>query len=293
MVFCLILVISLLHISCANERRSQLYVDNHIEFDTITVSERQHLDRDTQNPYCDIHISFVFPVDSRKVSTDTLQRFFVESVFGVAYRELSPADAVQQYVRTFIENFNTDARIFREDVQTLMAMRINDNNTFASNEEFLPDENYFSYYERLSNTITYNQHGILAFQVVRSNKRGGTIAFRSYHNYVFNLQTGKQMVEYDIFNSDFELELQRFIIASLLEQNGVRTISELENIGFFGIEEIVPNGNFLICDRGITYTFNKGEYSIDQISAPVVFIPYRAIRSLLRRGTVVARLADL
>ena len=289
-IFALFLVISLLHISCENERRAPIYVDNYIDFDTITVIERHHLSGDTLNPHCEIRINFVFPVSSKNISVDTLQRFFVESVFGVSFSELSPEEAVQRYVQVYIENYIANARIFSETAREHIATA---RTTDGVHEERLMSDVFFSYYETLSNTITYNQHGVLAFQVKQSNKRGGFFAFDSFRNYVIDLQTGEQVTEYDIFNPEFEIALQRLIIASLLEQNGVRTIDELEELGFFGIEEIVPNGNFLLCDSGITYTFNKGEYSVYQIDAPVVFIPYRNIRTLLRRDSVAARLADL
>ena len=287
---CLFFIIALLHISCENERQAPIYVDNYIEFDTITVVERHHLAGDTLNPFCEIRINFVFPVSSKSVSVDTLQRFFVESVFGVSFSELSPKEAVQRYVQLYIENYIAAARIFSETAREHIATA---RTTDGVHEERLMNDVFFSYSETLSNTITYNQHGVLAFQVKQSNKRGGFIAFDSFRNYVIDLQTGTQVTEYDIFNPEFEIALQRLIIASLLEQNGVRTIDQLEELGFFGIEEIVPNGNFLLDDRGITYTFNKGEYSVYQIDAPVVFIPYRNIRTLLRRDSVAARLADL
>jgi hypothetical protein len=291
-IIALFFVISLLHIACANEKRSPIYVDNYIEFDTITVIERHHLSGDTLNPsYCEVRINFVFPISSKKISVDTLQHFFVESVFGLEFSELSPLDAVHNYTRRFIENYIADARIFSENAREHTAnARMSD---IGAREEYLMNDVFFSYYEKLSNVITYNQHGILAFQVKQSNKRSGFIAFDSFRNYVIDLQTGTQVTEYDIFNSGYDIALQRIIIASLLEQNGVRAIDELENLGFFGIEEIVPNGNFLLDDNGITYTFNKGEYSVYQINAPVVFIPFGAIRALLRRDGVAARLADL
>lgn len=55
----------------------------------------------------------------------------------------------------------------------------------------------------------------------------------------------------------------------------------------------MPNNNFLLTDKGITYTFNKGEYSAYQLQVPQVFIPYGAIRSLLRENTIVSMLSQL
>ena len=71
----------------------------------------------------------------------------------------------------------------------------------------------------------------------------------------------------------------------------MKSVEELEDLGFFGVQEIVPNRNFLLTEKGITYTYNKGEYSAYQLDAPEVFIPYSAIRSLLRENTPAAKLA--
>ncbi|MDR0333513.1 MAG: RsiV family protein [Dysgonamonadaceae bacterium] len=286
---CLFFVASLFFISCKNEKRSTPIVDNQIEFDTITVAERHHLANDTINPYCEIHINFVFPISSEKISVDTLRHFFVESVLGVAYKKLTPLDAVKKYVQSYIENYNTDARIYRENVQDFLAMNLMIPGMY---DDEPIDDIFHSYYESLSNTITYNQNGILAFQVKQSNSRGGFISFDSFRNYVLNLHTGEQITEFEIFNPAYDTALQNIIIASLLEQNSVKSVEELENLGFFGIQEIVPNGNFLLDDQGITYTYNKGEYSAYQLDAPEVFIPYSSIRSLLRRGSVVSKLID-
>jgi hypothetical protein len=292
-IICLLFTASLLFVACANDRRSPFLSANHIDFDTITVVERHHLSGDTLNPYCEIRINFIFPVSSEEISVDTLQRFFVESVFGLTFREFEPFDAVRKYVQAYIANYIADARTFRESVRDFLAMRERTADMNVYDEGLPISDVFFSYYEDLSNVITYNQHGILAFQVKQSNRKGDFISFDSFRNHVIDLHTGTRIIEFDIFNPGYDRALQSLIIASLLEQNGVRSIDELEDIGFFGIEEIVPNGNFLLDDKGITYTFNKGEYSVYQIDAPTVFIPYSSIRSLLRGNTVVARLADL
>ena len=287
----LFFAVLLLHISCANEKRSAVDVDNHIDFDTISVVERHHLGGDTDNPYCEIRISFVFPVSSENLSIDTLQRIFVENVFGTTLRELSPTDAVQRFVQAHIESYLTAAQIFSERSTVLLPnVQLSE---FSRHEEYLQSDTFFSLYESLENEITFNQHGIIAFQVKRSVQRGDFLAFDSFRNVVIDLRAGEPITEDDIFHEGFEMVLQRLIIASLLDKHNVQTIDQLEELGFFGIDEIMPNGNFLLDNRGITYTFNKGEYSVDQIAAPVVFVPWRSVRTHLIRGGVGARLAEL
>ena len=115
----------------------------------------------------------------------------------------------------------------------------------------------------------------------------------SYSNYVWNLENGNQLTENDIFVSGYDSVLHNLLIASLIEQNKVESLDELEDLGFFGVGEIVPNNNFLINDKGITYTFNKGEYSAYQLNAPEVFIPFNDIRQLIRENSIVSKLANL
>ncbi len=119
------------------------------------------------------------------------------------------------------------------------------------------------------------------------------MSYETVRNYVLDLSSGELMAEGDIFSAGYDLALRPILQGSLLEAHGVKSVQELEDLGFFGIDEIVPNKNFLINDKGITYTFNKGEYSAYQLQVPEVFIPYTAVRSLLRENSVVSKLARL
>lgn len=280
-------------ISCGNEGRSMFRADNNIDFDTISVSERHHLDDDSSKPYCDIQVDFVYPATASGNIADTLQRFFVQHVFGTSYDRMTPSLAVNAYVESFIENYTADAGTYRETAQDMIELNAMISGIDVEDSEHAMKDIFYSYYEHLSDTIFYNQYGIISFQVKQSNNKGGATSYHSYRNYVLNSRTGNQVTEGDIFKAGYDTALQGLIVASLLEQNRVKTISELEDLGFFGIQEIIPNRNFLLNDKGIVYTYNKGEYSAYQLDAPQVFIPYNAIRSLLRENTIVRKLADL
>jgi hypothetical protein len=86
---------------------------NNVEFDTIRVVSRNHLEGDTANPYCDLRIDFIYPVSSHKTSLDTLHQFFVRSMFGTSYDTLRPDAAVEAYKKSYIDNYTYDARTYR------------------------------------------------------------------------------------------------------------------------------------------------------------------------------------
>lgn len=289
----LLAVLIVLFTACSSAGRSRFRAENHIGFDTINVHERSHLEGDTSKPFCDIHVQFVYPATASRAIMDSLQRFFVRQTFGDFYNALAPALAADAYVENFIKNYNADAVTYRETAKDIMELNTLIPGIDISDSEHEVKDTFYSYYESLSDSIVYNQYGLIAFQVKQSNNKDGATSYNSYRNYVINLNNGNQVTESDIFNTGYDSAMQSLIINSLLDQNNVKTISELEELGFFGIQEIIPNRNFLLNEKGIIYTYNKGEYSAYQLDAPQVFIPYSAIRSLLKENTVIYKLAGL
>ena len=267
--------------------------DNGLQYDTIAITEQYHLEGDTARPSCNIDLFFVYPVKSSKMDTQELQKMFVQNVFGLPYDSLSPPDAAQKYVQSYIENYKTDASTYSETAEEIAQLNAMIPDIHIEDSEHAIESYYYSYFENLSDSIVYDKRDVLSFQVKQSNSKGGADSYNSYRNYVVNLKNGTLLTENDIFNAGYDTALQTIFMNSLFEQNNVKTVAELEDLGFFGVEEMMPNRNFLVNEKGITYTFNKGEYSAYQLRAPVVFIPYSAIRSLLRENTVVSKLADL
>lgn len=292
--FILILLILIVIISCNNNGTSKFRVDNDIEFDTIRTTKRHHIEGDSKNPYCDIRIEFVYPKNKKETDLKNIQQFFVKSMFGSSFEEMEPGQAVDAYVSNYFENYSKDADTYRGTVTDMNELNTLIPGIDLHDSEHVMNDTFYSYFESLSDSITFNQYDIISFQVKQSNSKGEPNSFYvSYSNYVLNLNTENQILEGDIFIAGYDYAMQNIIITALIEQNEVETLEDLEDIGYFGVREIVPNKNFLIDDKGITYTFNKGEYSAYQIDAPEVFIPYNVIRQLLRENTIISKLANL
>lgn len=281
-------IVSLFILSCNGAKNSKFRADNGIVFDTIVVDKQYFLKNDSTKHSCSIHINFVYPVYSKYADLDSLQRIFIKRFLGASYDSLTVQDAVNKYVANFIASYEEDVATFQKTL-----------NNFGSDDIFAPvfthdedisqiSERYYSYKEELSDSIFFNARGVLSFQVKQSNNKGDAATFNSYQNYNIDLNRLTIITENDIFTSSYDMALQPIFQASLMEQNKVNNLVDLADIGYFGVDEIVPNRNFLINDKGIIYTFNKGEYSAYQLEAPVVFIPYQQIKSLLRENSPVS-----
>ena len=280
-------------ISCKNGN-SAFSNNNEIIFDSLYVTKKSHLDNDTTQPFCKITVRFVYPKTAAKSDVNQLQQIFIENMFGYSYINFSPREALEHYIANYIDNYQNDAKTFNKNVSdmkligTLMPDYSDDwENVYGDTLSY----SFYSYYETLSDTIYFNKNNMLSFQVRQTGNKGGETPFESYKNCVVNLKTGKILTENDLFKPGYEKQLQLLFVSSLINQNGVKTIDDLEDLGYFGIEEIMPNKNFLIDDKGITYVFNKGEYAAYPLNAQVVFLPYDALRPILKENTIVSKLA--
>ena len=289
----IVTVFSLVLTSCNETQKSTAKTENGIDFDTLKIEKQHFLDDIEDNPSCNLIFNLVFPLKSDRFELDSITKVFTISLFGPDYDQLSVPEAVRKYTDVYIENYITDAKIYqtnkpREDLNNYF------DDIYLSDGEHadLPDI-FYSYFENISNKIVFNQHGVLSFQIVQENNKGGMVSYENIRNYAINLESGKLINEEEFFSAGYDEALRPVIQSLLMAENNVKNIRDLEDLGYFGIEEIVPNKNFLITEKGIVYTFNKGEYSAYQLPATEILIPFSSVRSLLRSESLIKRISEV
>ncbi|MCD8270381.1 MAG: DUF3298 and DUF4163 domain-containing protein [Parabacteroides sp.] len=251
--------------------------DNDIKFDSINVEKTYHLLENPENPNCNLQINFIYPVkyDNQEM-LKKLQKQFVLSFFGDNYVTLSPEEAVAKYTEDYLNSYKELEEDFKADL---------------AKDDDTPVGAWYSYYEMSSNDIAYNKNDILSYMVNFENYTGGAHGAHAYNNHVINLKTGDIIKEEDIFIENYEDDLAQILIDRIAKQNNVDNPKELENVGFFSVDEIFPNGNFLVDDYGITYTFNEYEIAAYVVGATNVHLPYEEIQYLLKKDSPIAHLA--
>ena len=251
--------------------------DNDVTFDSISVDKTYHLLENPENPNCNLQINFTYPAKyDNKDILKKIQQQFVYSYFGDGYENLSPEEATAKYTEDYLNNYKDLEDEYKAEV--------------AKADE-TPVGAWFSYFEMSSDDIAYNKNVILSYTVNFENYTGGAHGAHSFTNHVIDMKTGNLIKEDDIFIEGFQEDLAQILIDRIAKQNTVENPKELENIGFFSIDEIFPNGNFLIDDNGITYTFNEYEIAAYVVGATNVHLPYEEIQYLLKKESPIAHLA--
>lgn len=251
--------------------------ENKITFDSIIVDKTYHLLENDNNPNCNLQIKFIYPVKYKDAAVlKNIQKLFVDSYFGEEYASLSPQQAVEKYTTDYIDAYKDLEQDYKTDIEKA-----------TSNEQIGA---WYSYYENSFDEIVYNKNNILSFTVNLENYTGGAHGAHAVNNHVIDLKTGKQLTEQEIFVENYQDTLAKLLVNKIAVKNEVKDPKELENAGFFSVDEIYPNGNFLVEAQGIAYTFNEYEIAAYVVGRTNVFLPYEELQIILRKDSPISHL---
>jgi len=255
---------------------------NDIRFDSLKVEKTYHLLGDTANPACDFRLSFIYPTHAASSTLlRQIQDEFVLCHFGENYQGLTPDSAVARYTNDYLVAYRNLEKDYKKDLEKQAENNDDDDVSVGA---------WYNYYEYSQDRIAYNKNGLLSFVVYFESYTGGAHGSHSFNNHVISLSTGKMLTEDDIFIEGYQDKLAKIITDRLAVDNKVANPQDLENIGFFAVDEIVPNGNFLIDAKGITYTYNEYEIAAYVVGPIHVHLTFDDVLPLLKPDTEVRKL---
>ena len=265
---------SVLSTSCVKKSKSN---DNEVVFDTIQISKIESIDYKKSKLNCNLNIVFIYPVACKNTSLlNNLQKIFIEKIFPSKYSDLSPQEAMENFSTQYISDFKSTKA---ED--------------YFDEDFILEDENSFIYELNLENEIRYNRHNLISFVVKNINYEGGAHGSNSIYAYVIDLNTGKIITEEDFAGKNYKKNLAPILAQKIATAKGLNDVSLLESIGYTAIEDIVPNDNFIIDDKGITYYFNEYEIAAYFVGITEVFIPFEELKTYISKDNLISSLAGL
>ncbi|MDH6354802.1 hypothetical protein M2132_001133 [Dysgonomonas sp. PH5-45] len=271
-----LLAVVLFFVCFSSCEKKQADKSNDITFDTIRVAETAVVGSDSLAS-CQLKIELVYPTDMKQKNLlADIQKEIVGMYFeDDKYLSVPPKEAVPKYVNDFIAAYKADIESYKGQAT-----------------EWEERDPYLHISQTLLGHILYNKNSVLCFQVERYNAKGENIAATEYKNCVLNLETGKRINESDIFVQDSEQELHDIFVSKILSEKKVKDINELLDLGYFGLEEIMPNNNFWVDSQGITYLFNTGECSSPKLGEMKIHLSYSDIRHLVQENSPINKLME-
>lgn len=262
--------------SCKTDKK-KADESNDIVYDTISVSEVYHIDNDTTKPFCSLDIHYVYPAEyiDKEILAAVQSELNYVLLEDERYESMNPREAVEKYVVDYIDHYKRDVE-----------------EQFPEWEKSGEAEDYFSYRKTLNSELKYSKGGLVSYQMVSTDDKGGANSSKFSRNIVIDLETGNTVNEKDIFLPNYKDALNTLLVSKIMRQNNVTNVEDLVAYGYIGVEDLTSNNNFFVDDKGITYVFNPGDYSIFTLEIRV-FIPYAEIKSMLKEDSPISNLAGL
>lgn len=243
-----------------------------IETSTYSVEEKYYLTKDTSNAVLDIVMQMELPerYKSKQVLTD-VRNSIIANILGEEYVRYNNREVLPAYAADRNEEYRSENLPFvDEDNPDGVGFGFNNNYEY-SGYSLLNDERTYSY-------------GVDIYAYM-----GGAHGVYSQLFFNYDLRTGDLISQNDIFTADSEGLLIERIKQNIIKGNEtLNSESDLEE--FFWVENIIPNDNFYITEDGINYVYNPYEIAPYVWGIIEAFIPYKEIKSIIKKDSPVSYL---
>ena len=207
------------------------------------------------------------------LSVDSLQRLFAAYVL-----ESGDSLALQEAMRQVVANSMHQYDFMQEPVDKNVA------------DEASEDMTTLKYATSTRITPIYNKHGVVTFErvdVVKKNDRVTSITHR-YYNFDVESQTFIDVNR--LFRDDAVADVCQLLRQQLLQQNNATGNEQLNDLGYFNVENLMVTSNFYFDDHGVTWSYLPNELAVEAIGEPKITISYGELKDALCDDSIIKRL---
>ena len=214
-----------------------------------------------------------YPVSAGEgVPMDSLQRLFAAYVLESG-DSLSLQDAMRQVVSNSMHQYD----FMQEPVAKDEADESSDLATlkYATSTRVTP---------------IYNRNGVVTFKRVDVVKKNDKVTSVTHRYYNFDVETQTFIDVNRLFRDDAVADVCQLLRQQLLNQNNVSGNEQLNDLGYFNVENIMVTRNFYFDDKGVTWSYLPNELAVEAVGEPKITIPYADLKSALCDDSIIDRL---
>lgn len=237
-----------------------------------THSEIYYLAADTAKGSLHLNLMVELPACyHNEIILDSIRNTLITNLFGSDYLQFGNDSILKAFAASLINEYKiTNAPLLEQLDSTAFYSFFNEHN--LEGFSLLNDEKIYSY-------------GINRYVFM-----GGAHGLTTLNYFNFDLKSGKQIKENDLFEAGFQETLTSLLKTRIVEQSNedpnVETIISLEDTDYW-VDAIKPNNNFYITDESINYVFNPYEIAPYYMGITEVIIPFDRIKDMLKKPSVI------
>ena len=214
-----------------------------------------------------------YPVSTRNnMGVDSLQRLFAAYVLESG-DSLSLQDAMRQVVANSMHQYD-----FMDEPM--------DENETEEVDEF----STLTYATSTRITPIYNKNGVVTFERVDVVKKNEKVTSVTHRYYSFDVETQTLIDVNRLFRDDAVADVCQLLKQQLLKQNNVTGNEQLNDLGYFNVENITVSRNFYFDDKGITWSYLPNELAVEAVGEPKITIPYGELGDFMCDNSIIERL---
>jgi len=203
---------------------------------------------------------------------DSLQRLFATYVLESG-DSLSLQEAMRQIVANSMHQYDFMEEPMTDDVAAEAA-----------------EQSYLNYATSTRVTPIYNKNGVVTFERVDVVKKNGKVTSVTHRYYSFDVETQTYIDVNRMFRDDAVADVCQLLKTQLLAQNNVTGNEQLNDLGYFNVENISVTRNFYFDDKGITWSYLPNELAVEAVGEPKITIPYKDLEASLCEESIIQRL---
>ena len=138
-------------------------------------------------------------------------------------------------------------------------------------------------------TPIYNMNGIVTFERVDVVKKNDKITSITHRYYSFDTESQTYIDVNRLFRDDAVADVCQLLKQQLLAQNNASGNEQLNDLGYFNVENITVSRNFYFDDKGVTWSYLPNELAVEAVGEPKITIPYDDLKSALCENSIIER----
>ena len=214
-----------------------------------------------------------YPVETTKGQpVDSLQRLFATYVL-----ESGDSLSLQEAIRQVVANSMHQYDFMQEPV---------DKNEADESEELTT----LKYATSTRITPIYNKHGVVTFERVDVVKKNDKVTSVTHRYYSFDVENQTFIDVNQLFRDDAVADVCQMLKKQLLSQNNATGNEQLNDLGYYNVENITVTRNFYFDDKGVTWSYLPNELAVEAVGEPKITISYDDLNDALCENSIIDRL---
>ena len=138
-------------------------------------------------------------------------------------------------------------------------------------------------------TPVYNKNGVVTFERVDVVKKNDKVTSVTHRYYSFDVDTQSYIDLNRIFREDAVADVCQLLKDQLLKQNNATGNEQLNDLGYFNVENITVSRNFYFDDEGMTWSYLPNELAVEAVGEPKITIRYGDLADFLCDDSIIER----